>query len=256
MSIRFTCQCGKKLKVADDKAGMKVMCSSCGEPMQVPEAARPVLADASRDALDEPPATEVHIATKASAATVERRIESKTPRTETKKPQHKQFGETENEKHPRDVRAEMIADFKRNVGRIALGAVGALLLMYCGYKVSSHFMGGRNQIPDLGTVSGTVTLDGKPLPRATLLFRPHKSEGPKREKIAASAGVTDDSGNYVLNYIQDVPGAVIGQHWVEIRAMQEGREIVPVAYNSKTKLSVEVKAGDNAHNFDLKSKPE
>lgn len=37
MSIRFSCRCGRKLKVSDEKIGMKVLCPSCGETLKVPK---------------------------------------------------------------------------------------------------------------------------------------------------------------------------------------------------------------------------
>lgn len=37
MSIRFSCSCGRKLKVSDEKIGMKVLCSSCGTTLKVPK---------------------------------------------------------------------------------------------------------------------------------------------------------------------------------------------------------------------------
>jgi len=37
MSIRFSCSCGRKLKVSDEKIGMKVLCSSCGATLKVPK---------------------------------------------------------------------------------------------------------------------------------------------------------------------------------------------------------------------------
>jgi hypothetical protein len=37
MSIRFSCRCGRKLKVSDEKIGTKVLCSSCGATLKVPK---------------------------------------------------------------------------------------------------------------------------------------------------------------------------------------------------------------------------
>ena len=37
MAIRFICQCGKKLKAPDEKIGKKVLCSTCGATLVVPE---------------------------------------------------------------------------------------------------------------------------------------------------------------------------------------------------------------------------
>ncbi len=37
MSIRFSCSCGRKLKVSDEKIGTKVLCPSCGTTLKVPK---------------------------------------------------------------------------------------------------------------------------------------------------------------------------------------------------------------------------
>jgi hypothetical protein len=55
MSIRFSCSCGRKLKVSDEKIGMKVLCSSCGATLKVPKKSQdeywqdvPVKSDATK----------------------------------------------------------------------------------------------------------------------------------------------------------------------------------------------------------------
>jgi hypothetical protein len=55
MSIRFSCSCGRKLKVSDEKIGMKVLCSSCGATLKVPKKSQdeywqdvPVKSDAAK----------------------------------------------------------------------------------------------------------------------------------------------------------------------------------------------------------------
>ncbi len=113
---------------------------------------------------------------------------------------------------------------------------------------------GGPEHPDVGSVSGTVTLDSKPLPQATLMFQPSQGRG--------SMGTTDDQGNYKLTYIDGVPGAIIGKHKVSIRTEIPGedgqppvaKEKLPKKYHDKTELSVEVKAGSNTFDFDLSSK--
>ena len=136
---------------------------------------------------------------------------------------------------------------KSNCLLIAFSA--AALLVGCGG-------GGDSDMPELGTVNGTVTLNGQPVEGATIEFVP--------EKGRPSVGETDSSGKYVLSYKQGVDGAVIGKHSVSIRTYRagassegdgpsvEGRpETIPEAYNDKTTLSVDVAAGDNTHDFAL-----
>src|SRR5262249_29795995 len=67
----------------------------------------------------------------------------------------------------------------------------------------------------LAPVSGQVTLNGKPLPNAAVIFQPKRSAtstpGP------GSYGKTDEQGRYSLRIVgQDRPGAVVGMHQVSI----------------------------------------
>jgi hypothetical protein len=101
--------------------------------------------------------------------------------------------------------------------------------------------------PTLGMVAGTVTLDGRPLAGANLVFEP--VEGGR-----ASTGYTDANGRYELFYIRRDKGAKVGRHKVVINAgdPDSGKaEIVPPRYNQNTTLEAEVKAGDNTLDFAL-----
>jgi hypothetical protein len=103
--------------------------------------------------------------------------------------------------------------------------------------------------PPLGDVHGKVTLDGKPLANAGVVFQP---EGRGRSSMC----VTDADGNYVLNYIRDVQGAAIDWHAVRITAgdpLTGKPEPVPARYNAATELRRQVVAGDNTIDFELKS---
>lgn len=106
--------------------------------------------------------------------------------------------------------------------------------------------GGSGDRPELGTVTGTVTLDGKPLPNAKIVFQHMEKR--------FSQGVSDENGKYELTYIRDIKGAALGTHSVSIRAKNaNNREIVPPKYNSKTTLSVNVEPGHNSLDFNLTS---
>ena len=112
--------------------------------------------------------------------------------------------------------------------------------------------------PDLGTVTGTVTMDEKPLAGVMVVFSP--------EKGRSSMGTTDDAGNYELIYVGDTKGAKIGSHTISITTVQndnseeEGgagaapfKETIPAKYNTKSTLTEEVKAGENVFDFQLTS---
>ncbi|MBR9804015.1 carboxypeptidase regulatory-like domain-containing protein, partial [bacterium] len=73
--------------------------------------------------------------------------------------------------------------------------------------------GGSSDTPDLGSVSGTVTIDGAPASNVTVTFTP--VEGGR-----ASTGTTSSSGHYNLVYSPSEAGAVLGQHKVTIRELK------------------------------------
>lgn len=121
-----------------------------------------------------------------------------------------------------------------------LGLASLLLAVGCG----------RSDRPDLGTVQGTVTLDGAPLAGALVVFTPR---GPGR----SASDLTDAAGRYELTYLRDIAGATLGPHVVIITTATEergGREILPPRYHEKTELSATVAPGSNTIDFPLESK--
>jgi hypothetical protein len=109
--------------------------------------------------------------------------------------------------------------------------------------------------PGEATVSGTVTLDGKPLEEGNIAFRPL----PALAKSEARGGPIKD-GKYQVK-------ARPGQNRVEITATRvvPGKKdsfgtplresIVPEKYNAKSELTKEISAGGaNEFNFELKSR--
>lgn len=159
------------------------------------------------------------------------------------------FGEADNDKA--SARAKHAAE-ARNYYVKQLGVGGLVLVVIVSglYWLSSAMMG-RVKMPPLGRVSGIVTMDDKPLPGATVTFQP-VFDGPKVDnKIGGSVGVTDASGRYDLLYVENVHGAAVGKHLVQVRAQSEvGLEVVPDKYNMNSQLITEVKAGSNP--FDIK----
>jgi hypothetical protein len=158
----------------------------------------------------------------------------------------------------------------------ALVATALLFLVCCG-------CGNSSSVP-LGTVSGQVTLDGKPLPNVSVTFIPVVSaaSAPAGSGGGSSSGITDASGNYELNYQADgSQGATIGKHKVSVTTVRQApaataqmssdspeyaqqasgggdyskqwTEPIPEQYNSKTTLEHEVKSGSNTIDLELKS---
>lgn len=137
-----------------------------------------------------------------------------------------------------------------SAGRICLSVVVCFVMAGCG--------GGGADIPELGTVSGTVNLGGQPLAGAEVSFQMAGSR--------PSVGTADEDGSYELTYSRDAAGAVIGTHTVRIRTYREEvegdednprepevPEKVPAIYNDDSELSAKVEAGSNEHNFDLQA---
>lgn len=113
----------------------------------------------------------------------------------------------------------------------------------------------RGKLPTLAAVSGTVTLDGDPLPRAEVHFHPMQDDPKVLKQQSSSIGFTDNSGRYTLTYIEGVQGAVPGKHRVQVFASDEkGQQLVPTAYNARSNLYAQVPPeGSSSINFELKS---
>lgn len=75
---------------------------------------------------------------------------------------------------------------------------------------------GGSEFSIANKVEGTVTLNGKPLPKATVLFQPIGKGNPG----PSSSGMTDDDGHFVLTFADGKPGAVIGKHRVVVTTRQ------------------------------------
>ena len=114
------------------------------------------------------------------------------------------------------------------------------------------------------SVSGKVTLDGKPVAKAVVTFNPVPKSGSDIAGNSAS-GTTDENGQYTLRtYVEGSwkDGAQLGKHKVSI-SLQESRgegdralirEKLPKKYNLETELNRDVNAGSNQIDFELKSR--
>lgn len=133
---------------------------------------------------------------------------------------------------------------------------------FCNFRlVSFVFLSGAalmaagcNKGPQLSSVKGRVTLDGKPLPNATVTFTPEAGG-------RASLGRTDENGNYQLLYSATAGGALVGPMRVRISVIEEWTDAqertfmkpdpVPAKYNEKSDLVVDVEQKANVFDFDL-----
>ena len=125
--------------------------------------------------------------------------------------------------------------------------------------------GGGPDLPPMANVTGTVTLDGKPLPRGSVQFAPDPTSLPKGAKAATAVGLIDAEGHYTLK-TAGVEGAIVGRHQVSVEARQEPKNemdtwppsLIPEKYNTQqtSGLTFEVKAGeDNVIDIPLKLTP-
>src|SRR5262245_52024508 len=100
-------------------------------------------------------------------------------------------------------------------------------------------------------ISGVITLDGKPLANAHVVFQPQSAT---RTAETGSFAFTDANGEYVLKMADnEQPGAVLGKHRVEINLVMISddrdpkvrgpQKTLPAKYNHNTELSFDVVAG-------------
>ncbi|MEM7455789.1 MAG: hypothetical protein AAF456_15660 [Planctomycetota bacterium] len=115
---------------------------------------------------------------------------------------------------------------------------------------------GGEAVPELATVSGTITMNGEPLDQVKVTFMPDAERG---NGGRSSYGETDENGRYTLTYQlpgEPQEGAAVGWHKVCLRdliptrARDEGGQQIPRRISGnysnapKTPLEFEVKAGD------------
>jgi hypothetical protein len=114
---------------------------------------------------------------------------------------------------------------RAGIGRVPL----AVVVLAAGFAGCS---GGGGREPTLVPVSGTVTLDGKPLAGASVSFVPQAgTEG------AGAFGTTDAEGRYTLDHRSGKPGIEPGTYTVSFSKMglKDGSPIPP----GKTAADVE-----------------
>lgn len=112
---------------------------------------------------------------------------------------------------------------------------------------------GGEGMPELAKVTGTVTMDGAPLPNVTVTFTSPDGQ--------SSFGLTDADGKYELTYRNNAKGAQVGENKVTIETPLEAppgpgyKDPIPEQYNTKSTLTAMVKAGeDNTFDFKLTKK--
>ena len=106
--------------------------------------------------------------------------------------------------------------------------------------------------PEIAPVSGVVTLDGKPVTNASVVFE--SSNG------VVAFGNTNGEGVYELNYLDGQKGAEVGSNTVRIETVLDApppanyRDPIPAKYNQRSELKADVQPGQNTHDFALQTK--
>ena len=126
------------------------------------------------------------------------------------------------------------------------------VLLLFGFLITS-MLGCGTSGPEIATVEGTVTLDSKPLPEASVVFI--------NQNGRPAAAWTDESGKYRLMFDENRSGAIPGDNLVRISTFRFGvvgkpgkKETIAMEYNVRSKLSFKVEPNKkNVANFDLKS---
>jgi len=86
---------------------------------------------------------------------------------------------------------------------------------------------GCNKPPyDLAPARGHVTLDGKPLSAAKVMFAPI-ANGESIKSGKPAFGLLDSDGAFILGTYSPEDGAIIGEHWVTIIRMPAERNQMP-----------------------------
>jgi hypothetical protein len=126
----------------------------------------------------------------------------------------------------------------RNLSVAILFALGMLAMSGCG----------RGDLPPLGRVGGTVTLDGKPLAGVIINFKP--------EVGRMATATTDKDGKYELEYTYGNSGSKVGPSTVMFEwPLGESGPAIPKKYiGLESELKVDVTEGKNVFDFALVSK--
>ncbi len=114
---------------------------------------------------------------------------------------------------------------------------------------------GCNQGPPLGEVSGTITFEGEPVEKATIVFT-HVDEG------RAAFARTNAEGFYELKFSGGGRnGALLGENAISIETARSGSdaegnyvefpETLPAKYNKESEMTREITAGKQTLDFAL-----
>lgn len=137
--------------------------------------------------------------------------------------------------------------------RLIPAVVGLVVLTYVFYNFLGGMMSDPRLIPNLASVKGTVSVDGKPV-FAELTFDPLLLPHEQKSKENATKGANSKAwssrtdGSYTAMYSGDIEGAILGKHTVKIHVSGGGMNIIEMR-------EIVIREGPNTHNFNLKAPP-
>lgn len=104
--------------------------------------------------------------------------------------------------------------------------------------------GGADALP-LGKVSGIAFVNGKPYADLMVIFQPERGK--------AGVGVTDAQGKYSAVYGESA-GAPVGECTVSFQWAATAPEgvTIPEGWGGDSEVKVQINAGNNTYDFDLK----
>jgi len=100
----------------------------------------------------------------------------------------------------------------------------------------------------MGYVSGTVTLDGEPLPNVVVVMKP--------EEGRPAMSQADAKGYYDIEYVRGEKGTKVGPTTVSFEwlpGQADTRPIPPKAATGTSEIRIEVKPGKQTEDFDLET---
>ncbi|WP_437228190.1 hypothetical protein SH661x_000771 [Planctomicrobium sp. SH661] len=150
-----------------------------------------------------------------------------------------------------------VAGTLKEFRQYALYILGGIVLVFGLYWLSDRMLSSRLELPKLAAVSGTVTLDGNPLPNVTVYLAPVNPEGKstrgKPLRLRDASGVTDENGFYTVLYMNGVSGAPVGKTRIWLQPLNPADfKKIPGKYLSNGSTDIrEVKEVGNEAKFNL-----
>lgn len=130
--------------------------------------------------------------------------------------------------------------------------IGGGLVAYAVYFASDYAMG-KTKRPPLGYVTGTITMDGQPIPRAVIEFLPDNSETAKaRDMKRTSTGVSDAQGKFTMFYEEGLQGVAVGKCRVMLKFLPPPF-VVPAEYSILSTTLHDIAKGHQTIDIPLKS---